>query len=315
MYLNEHYHNENRIMNRFSTGIKLASEGYKDYSVNYKRNQKWKILFHTVLNLRFSKKWFRYVTSPDFNQIFSYRPRIYIKPFRPYISTKFSKRRKVKIILDTYQFLRERKILNTILKKSITISEIKFDKEHIGILRLEYDERFRKEGELVLTFESNKCGKIISVAFSVEKNDIKEWVCLVGCVQGVSKTSFKCAQKSLFGMKPNTFIIYSLQEIMKNLSCNNILATGDEIQVNRKKHFINIKYIHKIRFNYNKFYNELNGIKKNDNWYKLPLKYKQKEISTIKSNKRNLYRKRYNLLKEISQQIKTKINNGLQQSI
>jgi len=293
------------------TGIKLASVGYKDDSPKYKRKQQWKISFHTLLNPIFSTKWFKLIKSPDFEHILQNRPRIYIKPFRPYISTKWTKNHKVKTILDTYNFLKEKNIINEILTDSIIIANINIDNQDIGFVKLEYDDRFRKEGELVLTFECTKCNeKISSVAFSFEEKKPNNWNCLIGCVQGYSsKANFKQAQKLLYGMRPNSFIIFTLQKLIKELSCNNILCASNLIQVNRKKHFINIQKYHKISFNYNEFYEDSGAIKETPEWYSLPITPKQKSIDDVKSKKRNLYKKRYKLLDDISLQIKNNINN------
>ncbi len=290
----------------FITSIKLASKAYEKHSPKYKKKQQWKILFYTLLNPVFSDKWFKFIKSPEFYNIYLHRTRIYIKPFRPYISTKWNKKQKIKVITDTYRFLQTKNLLNKILSNNLIISNIKFNDQQSGILKLEYDERFRKEGELVLTFECNNCGgKIMSVAFSFKETHNKNWDCIVGCVQGhCNKEYFNLSQKLLNRMRPNSFIIFSLQEFVRNLNCNNIFCAGNAIQANQKKHFINIKKIHKINFDYNKFYEEAGAVKYNDNWYKLPLKPKLKDIETIKSKKRNLYRKRYKMLDEISIQIK-----------
>ena len=298
-------------LNSIVLGIKLASKGFENYRTKYKRNQIRKVLFHTLLNLKFANNWFNYIKSDDFYTIYSYRPRIYIKPFRPYLSTKFDKKKKVEIILNTYQFLKEKKIFNTILKEPIIISHIEFNKEYAGELVLGYDERFRKEGELVLTFRANNLKKeIVSLAFSFTKNQNGEWDCLIGCVQGYpNKENFKLFQKLLYGMRPNSFVVFALQEIVKNLSCENILSAGSKIQVNRKKHFINISKFHKIHFNYDKFYEEIGGIKSTNEWYILPLSYIRKELKDVKTNKRNLYKKRYKLLDDISLQIRSNIKS------
>ncbi len=293
------------LIDTIKTGIKFADAGYKDYSPKYRKKQKWKIAFHTFFNLKFAKKWFDFIQSSEFETVFRYRKKIYIKPFRPYISIKWNKNRKLKVILDTYRFLQEKGLLDKFLIDFVPVAEIDFNNEFTGLLKLEYDNKFRKEGELVLTFECNQCGgKIVSVSFSVEQEQNGKWICRVGCVQGLSrKKNFKLAQKLLFGMRPNSFIIFALQELIRNLSIEKIFAASNAVQANRKKHFINIQSIHKINFDYDKFYEDVGGKRISTDWFELPLTFKRKDINDIKSQKRNLYRKRYKLLDDVADRI------------
>lgn len=295
----------------FITGLRFASVGYKNSAPGYRRKQQWKILFHILLNPSFAHTWFALIKSPNFHQIYSCRPRIYIKPFRPYISTKWKKEHKVKVILDTYRFWKKNNLFNELPKESICFPKISLDNNYNGILELGYDEKFRKEGEFVLTFGlDGMVEKIIAVAFSFEETEANTWTCWVGCVQGCSnKDDFKLAQKLLYGMRPSAFIIFSLQELARYLSCEKILCAGNAIQANNKKHFIHINSIHKIHFDYDNFYKEVGGIKISKDWYQLPLTFTENDLASVKSNKRNMYRKRYKLLNDLSASIKTYMDN------
>jgi uncharacterized protein VirK/YbjX len=290
--------------------INFAQNGYENFEKSYINKQKWKIVFHTILNLSFAKKWFAFLNSENFKYVTKNRPRIYIKPFRPYISTKWNKARKVKVIADNYRFIRTKgekfsEILTS--EKGLILSTILFENKFEANLKLGYEERYRKEGELVLWLECEEFGgKVISIAFSIEEVD-KKWICLVGCVQGLvkenSKNSFRSAQKSMFGIRPNTFIVFALQELIRFLECDQILCTGYKIQAFRKKHAIHLPWIHEINFDYDKFWIEVGAISIDNNWFELPLKSVRKLNENIPSHKRNMYRNRYVMLDKISENI------------
>lgn len=133
------------------TGWKLASRGYEHERKSYMKKQQRKIVFHTALHPLFAKKWFQLLNSSAYNYILSNRPRIYIKPFRVYISTKWNKKRKLKVILDSYRFLEgkgalyEQFLTDT---KGITVARFMIDKTTECGLKLEYDDRFRKRENL-----------------------------------------------------------------------------------------------------------------------------------------------------------------------
>ncbi len=288
-----------------STGIQLATVGFENSEDWYKKKQHRKIILKTLLHPIFSYHWFQLLKSDEFKHITEKRKRLYIKPFRAYISTKWSKIEKVKALVESYAFLQEKGLENTILNGHLIAAEITLDEQHHGILKLEYSDQFRKEGELALTLESEQCGgRIASVAFSFVKNEQNQWTCLLGCVQAhVSKENFKLSQKLLHGMRPNAFMICSLQELLKNLSCQYFLGVGDKIQAHRKKHFIHIERFHKINFDYDNFYNEIGGKDLGNDWYEIPISPERKSLQNIKSKKRSLYRKRYELLDSVAEKI------------
>jgi len=298
-------------INILATGWRFAKQGYCNYNRKYRVKQQLKILFHTIINPLFSYKWFNLLQTPPYKSIFSFRQRIYIKPFRPYISLSWNKKRKLKVIFETYEFIKNigYQFYQDILKSNegVIISELVFDNFHFGSLKLGYDEKFRKEGELVLFIENTLKEKIISIAFSIEKNDDGKYVCLIGCVQGNNKDSFKFLQKLLHGMRPNNFIVFCIQELCKNLGCDIIYGANNKIQVNQKKHFINMKFFHKIFFNYDNFWISVGGKNINNYWFELPLTMLRSNILDIKSNKRSMYKKRYIFLDTITLEIFNKV--------
>lgn len=303
------------LISVFNTGWQLAFQGYSNYSPNYRRKQQWKIFFHTLLNPTFTYKWFEFLKSPAFEYVFIHRPRLYIKPFRPYISIKWNKRRKLKVILDTYRFIKSKgDAFEQIVthKEGKIIANLLFDNQYEGFLKLGYHDGFRKEGELVLSLECIQLGgKVVAVSFSFEETAKGQWSCIIGCVQGPNiidnPSAFKTTQKLLHGLRPNAFIIYSVQELSRHLGCSAIYGTGDSIQANRRKHAIHIGLVHSIHFNYNKFWLEVGAQHIGKGWFELPLIPARKDMQEIQSNKRSMYRKRYDMLDNLSLKISNTI--------
>lgn len=300
-----------RLFSTLKIGYQFASIAYANSSPGYCRKQRRKIFYHVLLHPKFAREWFALLKSPALDDVFSHRARLYIKPFRPYISIRWNKARKVKVILDTYRFIKSKgnAFGETITgKDGIIITKSLFGNQHNGYLKLGYHEGFRKEGELVLSLESDELGgKVVAVSFSFEESADGKWACIVGCVQGPSmadsKSIFKSAQKLLHGIRPTAFIIYALQELSRQLGCQAIYCAGDSIQANRRKHAINLPIIHRIHFNYDKFWNEVDGQPLGNGWFGLPLVPEFKNLDQIPSNKRSMYRKRYEMLDEVSMKI------------
>ena len=288
----------------------FASQAYAGEQKKTIRKQRWKSFFLTLINARIAAKWFKIIQAPDFLVVASHRPGLYIKPFRVYMSTRWTKKQKIKVIQDTYRFIigKGDAFMQVITSNSeLEIAHLKMNDTMEGSLTIGYDKRYRKEGELVLSFNCDQLGgKIVAAAFSFEEIEKDCWVCRIGCVQGHGKNeaySSKIAQKHLYGMRPKSLAIFTVQELSRHLGLTAVYGAGDIIQAYRKKHAIHIHWKHSIKFDYDAFWSECGGQPVSDGWYELPLTPVRRSIQDIKSEKRSLYTKRYRVLDELSLEI------------
>ena len=286
----------------------FASQAFSDESRRYQKKQERKYFFHSIMNHRFSSWWFEILETTDFKFITKYRPKLYFKPFRVYLSSKWKNKRKVKVIRDTYKFiLASKHFTKVITNPPIEIAHFQVKDGIEAYLKLGYDFKYRKEGELVLSFECEELGGIIAeTAFSFEELKSSHWVCRIGCIQGHHKNdlySAKAAQKLMHGLRPKSLIVFAVQEFSRALGFRAIYGAGDSIQAYRKKHFIHIPFLHRIPFDYDALWEESGGQAVDQGWFELPLKPVQKDIQEIKSSKRALYRRRYDLMDELSLKI------------
>ena len=158
-----------------------------------------------------------------------------------------------------------------------------------------------------MTWESDALGGVITaVAFSLEEIEPDRWVCRIGCIQGHSKDdlySVKATQKLLQGLRPKSLVIFAVQELSRALGVTAIYGAGDSIQTYRGKHLIHIPALHKIQFDYNAFWEESGGMPVSGGWYELPLTQFRRDIQEIKTNKRALYRRKYELMDLLSSEV------------
>jgi len=291
-------------------GWQLASRAFAGGHKSYRTKQQWKSFFGALINPQFASKWFRILKSPDLLLVATHRPWLYLKPFRVYMSIRWTKKQKIKVILDTYQFILSKgeAFMQVITRSgSVEITHFKLNDTIEGILTLGYDYRYRKEGELVLFFECNQLGgRIVAAAFSFEEMEVGCWVCRIGCVQGHRRNigySSKAAQKLMYGLRPKSLIVFAVQEFSRQLNFTAVYGAGDTIQAYRRKHAIHLPRWHAIRFDYNAIWSEHGGRLGSDGWYELPLTPVHRGIQEIKTNKRSLYRKRYCMLDDLSLKI------------
>ncbi len=294
----------------------LAKVAFAHDSEKYRRKQEWRSFFAALINPTTAIKWFEVLNTPDFIFISKYRNRLYFKPFRVYMSTKWHNDKKRKVIEDTYRY---------ILSKGALFKEVISNKEGIelarfylndtieGYLKLGYDDRYRKEGELVLSFECEPLGGTIAAAsFSFEEINEGQWACRIACIQGHplnAENSSKTVQKLMFGLRPKSFLIIVLQDFARHMGFVAVYGAGDAIQVYRRKHFIHLPQIHKIKFDYDAVWMESSGHKCSDGWFELPIDPVRKNIKDLKTSKRALYTRRYLFLDALSLKIAETVKN------
>lgn len=296
-------------------GWKMADKAFSNESKKYRRKQQYKIFRFALLNPTFAKKWFDLLCSEEYLFIRTHRPRLFMKPFRVYMSVLWNKEQRLRAILDTYQFLKERKTLLEqfmIAQQPISVSTFELKDSSRVCLCLGYDERFRKEGELVFFLKPEVSGAFIAGAsFSFENTEKEGWVCRIGCVQGADNDhrEDKLLQKQMNGLRPKALMIFAIIEFAKDLGISTVYGAGQSIQSFRKKHAIYIERFHKINFNYDKFWKELNGIESENGWFLLPLEMQRKKIEELDTSKRATYRRRYVMMDKIAENISVFILN------
>ncbi|WP_278638908.1 DUF535 family protein [Capnocytophaga sputigena] len=295
--------------------LTLTEQGFAKEHPKYIKKQKNKILFHTLLNIPFAKKWFSLIQSEEYRWVLSQRPRFYFKPFRVYMSTRWNKQQRMKALLNCYAFIKQRPLLKRMVETETPIKLAEFTMKYNGEkgqIYLGHNDRYRKEGELVVSLHCDSYQEAICEASFVidKKND--EWICCIGCVQGnksaETENAIKELQKQMYALRPKALMIFIIQELSKQLGCSALYGVGSKIQAHNKKHFIHIEWLHKLSFSYDTLWKEADGSLDKDGWFKLPIQMQRKSMEEIKSSKRSLYRSRYEMLDKIAAEIQKTIN-------
>ena len=295
--------------------LTLTEQGFAKEQPKYIKKQKNKILFHILLNIPFAKKWFSLIQSEKYRWVLLHRPRFYFKPFRVYMSTKWGKEERMNALLSCYDFIKECPLLKRIVETetSIKLAEfmMKYNNEK-GQIYLGYNDRYRKEGEFVISLHCDSYQEVICEASFIIDEENGEWICRIGCVQGnktlKTENAIKELQKQMYALRPKTLMIFIIQELSRQLGCSALYGVGSKIQAHNKKHFIHIEWLHKLSFCYDTLWKDVDGTPDKDGWFKLPIEMQYKSMEEIKSSKRSLYHSRYEMLDKIAAEIQETIN-------
>lgn len=146
---------------------------------------------------------------------------------------------------------------------------------------------------------------IASLSFSI-LNENNQRTLLIGGLQGprkhINNEVIREATKAAQGLFPKRLLMEAVFIVAKQCGVENILAVGDETHV-----FRSLRYRHskgdKFFASYSEFWLSLSGEARRDGMFILPLSLPRKTLEEIASKKRAEYRRRYELLDALAEQV------------
>jgi len=218
----------------------------------------------------------------------------YNKAYYPLLNKNIDNSSKLKYLEEHFKTISTFKPVYKYLLYTQSIMLLDMSKYDIDVnLKIQYDHFSRHEGELTFYLEDrNTQHKIFKMTGLINSHQF-----YIGGVQGqTTKDVIRNLTKECFGMRPHNFLLYCLMEFVKVLGCKEVYGIKNIFHVsNARKRTRGL-----ISFDYDKFWQELNPIRETPFWYVLSSNYELRNLSEVKSNKRSMYKKRYNLLTDIS---------------
>ena len=267
--------------------------------------------FAAALHGKAALEWFNILQTPEMSLFATLNPRLALKPFRVYISNKWGIERKIKVITDTYTFIRacSSPLQDALVRpEGINLAQLTLAHDSDVRVILRYENTYRKEGELVVSLWTPATGFIISLAFSFEQMHGGEWAMYIGCIQGRTGIDNKPISKAMHGLWPRVFIVFAIQEIARAVGVHRIFGVGNAIHSYRNKHIIHIPSRHAVTFDYDSLWTEVDGSISEEGWFDIPLQLQRRPYDDMKSNKRAMYNRRYGMLDDISTQIQSALS-------
>ena len=291
-------------------------DAYKNESTKKRieRSIKWSAL--AVAHTHATREWLAYLESSAMSMFDQANPLLVFKPFRPYLSSAWNFRQRVKVLKDTYDFANShRNILGQALVNPAGKELLRFDIPNYGtiVANLGFDNRYRKEGEFRLLLTARNEIDSFALSFAFETDERGDVSCCIGCIQGKegSKDAFKELTKELHGLRPRSLLIFLLQEMARTLGVRQLLAPGESIQVRRAQHLIHLSKLHSLEFDYDALWLELGEELLTNGWYRLPLEAHRRSADEIASKKRAQYKRRYALMDEMTVQMRSNMSTNM----
>ena len=165
---------------------------------------------------------------------------------------------------------------------------------------------FSREGELVLNiFLHDK--RLFSLACSVGL-DAEQYVVRVGAVQGVKDENilalYRDLTKEMHGLRPRDLLLDALRMMCSSIGITKILGIADCNRQHRNVYYGQAKS-QNLEGDYDTVWTEQGGVRRDSGFFEISSKIEFRDMEDIPSKKRSMYRRRYEFLTALADQIST----------
>lgn len=163
---------------------------------------------------------------------------------------------------------------------------------------------FIREGQLAINLFLNET-RIYSLVFSMFQhgNDVGAFI---GAIQGRDLEGildeYRALTKASHGMRPRDLLIEVFRIFCATLGFTCIFAIADEYRQHRSPYYGKDSQ-KKLSVNYNEIWQDRGGTRIDPIFYQLDVNGFERDLETISTKKRSMYRRRYEMLRSLKQQI------------
>lgn len=255
---------------------------------------------------RCSMEWFNLLHQPELAIVAKHHPYIFCKLQHPYLNRKLNVRQRLETLKQHYHFVVTRfskpEMECVYATPGLLLATIPLKKVGNLGMRLSYG-RHEKEGDLLITLVNLDSAKILfAMSICISRFDAQGSEMLVGGLQGIeseiNRESIIAITRAMYGLRPKALLVFVLQSLAGVWGVTRLRAVSDAMHIYRHKRKRKQKAA-----SYDELWIESGGKLADDGMFDLPATFVPRKISTLKVNKRQMYKRRYLMLAEIAEQI------------
>lgn len=222
------------------------------------------------------------------------------KPFRPYIVKNSPAIDRSALVVDHYNTVSEL-VSPALIKQIYTdakgLTLMTFEIEDIlYTVRLVYEARYQKEGDMSLVLHSQEDGNFYTLSFTLGHENGARSI-MIGGLQGprsneTSNEKIKKLTRKLYGQRPKSLMVSLLDLLAQIWGVETILAVKTQSHTYAAKRYSKGR----IKTDYDALWKELGGTEYDRNFYSLTVNAPRRDIEGMSRSKRSMYRRRYEWL-------------------
>ncbi|CAH1523106.1 conserved hypothetical protein [Vibrio owensii] len=222
------------------------------------------------------------------------------KPFRPYIVKNSPAIDRSALVVDHYNTVSELvspELMKQIYTDAKGLTLMTFEIEDIlYTVRLVYEARYQKEGDMSLVLHSQEDGNFYTLSFTLGHENGARSV-MIGGLQGprsneTSNEKIKKLTRKLYGQRPKSLMVSLLDLLAQIWGVETILAVKTQSHTYAAKRYSKGR----IKTDYDALWKELGGTEYDRNFYSLTVNAPRRDLDGMSRSKRSMYRRRYEWL-------------------
>lgn len=163
-------------------------------------------------------------------------------------------------------------------------------------VRLVYEARYQKEGDMSLVLHSQEDGNFYTLSFTLGHENGARSI-MIGGLQGprsneTSNEKIKKLTRKLYGQRPKSLMVSLLDLLAQIWGVETILAVKTQSHTYAAKRYSKGR----IKTDYDALWKELGGTEYDRNFYSLTVNAPRRDIEGMSRSKRSMYRRRYEWL-------------------
>ncbi|EEW41846.1 hypothetical protein HMPREF0484_2153 [Klebsiella pneumoniae subsp. rhinoscleromatis ATCC 13884] len=274
------------------------------------KNYRFKFLLRTALFYNATRAMLEALSArDDFNQLLAAQATLPGKVHRQYLTRDLNAWQRAVAVINHYRYI------DTLRGSRLAHAMTAVSEVPLLTLNGKEDRRFtlyassagkaEREGETTLWLRDSDHTLLASATFSVTR-DHDAWQLVIGGLQGprrhVSHEVIKQATRACYGLFPKRLLLEFIWQLAARSQIAAIYGVGDNGHVFRALRYRLSKGRH-FHASYDEFWQSIDGQPESPWRWRLPLCLERKSLESIASKKRAEYRRRFQLLDQLTEQV------------
>ncbi|PQJ43706.1 virK protein [Vibrio campbellii] len=222
------------------------------------------------------------------------------KPFRPYIVKNSPAIDRSALVVDHYNTVSELvspELIHEIYTDTEGLTLTSFEIDNILYsVRLVYEARYQKEGDMSLVLHSQEDGNFYTLSFSLGHENGKRFI-MIGGLQGPrsceeNNAKIKKLTRKLYGQRPKSLMVGLLSIVAQVWGIETLLAVKTQSHTYAARRYSKGR----IKTDYDALWIELGGTEYDRHFYSIDVNAPRRDIEGMSRSKRSMYRRRYEWL-------------------
>ncbi|WP_146050865.1 VirK/YbjX family protein [Citrobacter amalonaticus] len=298
-----------RTVTSLSLFFSLTSGQWRPGKFWHQRSFRRKFMLRSLLMPRLSREWMNELAQwPELNVLLTRQPRLPVRLHRPYLAANLGRKTLLEALrfhyAQLYSFMSHEELKTYMNTSGLRLAQLEGKNGEYFSLELTMMISLDKEGDSTILIRNEAGETLAEITFTLCEYQGKRTL-FIGGLQGGKRElpheAIQSATKACHGLFPKRLVMEAICCFAQRLQTEQIIAVSNETHIYRSLRYRDKS--DKIHANYDEFWAAVGGERHADGYYHIPCAITRKDTSEVASKKRAEYRRRYQMLDAIHEQM------------